>query len=35
MGDFFQPFHLIIFLIVLTVVFLVCRLLWRLGSKTK
>jgi len=31
MGELFQPWHLIILLIPLTVVFLVCRLLWRLG----
>jgi len=35
MGEFFQPWHLIILLIPLTIFLLVCRLLWRLGSKSK
>jgi hypothetical protein len=35
MGMLIQPLHLIVLLVLLVVVFLVCRVLWRLGSKLK
>jgi hypothetical protein len=35
MGMLIQPLHLIVLLVLLVVVFLVCRVLWRLGSRLK
>jgi hypothetical protein len=35
MDQVFQPTHLILYSIVLMVVFLICRILWRLGSKLR
>jgi hypothetical protein len=35
MGELLNPVHLIIFLIMLVVTLVVCRVLWRLGSKLK
>lgn len=33
MGVLIQPAHLIVLAVLAVVVFLVCRVLWRLGSK--
>jgi hypothetical protein len=35
MGVLIQPLHLIVLLVFAVVAFLVCRVLWRLGSKLK
>ena len=35
MGMLVQPWHLIVLLVLAVVVFLVCRVLWRLGSRLK
>jgi hypothetical protein len=35
MGMLIQPLHPIVLSVFLVVVFLVCRVLWRLGSKLK
>ncbi len=35
MPELFQPTHLILLLILLVVVSLVCRVLWRFGSRMK
>jgi hypothetical protein len=35
MGELLTPTHMIVLLIMSVILFLVCRVLWRLGSKLK
>jgi hypothetical protein len=35
MGELLAPTHWIVLAIMLVILFLVCRVLWRLGSKLK